>query len=131
MHAGQEAPADPVEQTNGSQETSEPCPKAAPLPLQVYKAELDGVEEVAIKFIVPSEAFSMQNLPAELAISCACRHENVCRFIGAWLQKVRLTRFKDLATSSLHPQLRPTWPVQVQDVKGFGTQAHIVEHPCR
>ena len=71
--------------------------------VQVYKAELDGYKEVAVKFLIPSshagDARSMKKFADEIGIMRACRDGNVVGFIGAWLQTVR-------CSSRFHPCCR-------------------------
>ena len=57
----------------------------------MYKAELDGVTEVAIKLLKPETATSdssARKFLAEIDVLRACRNQHVVAFLGAWAQKV-------------------------------------------
>ena len=59
--------------------------------MQVYKAQLDGVDEVAIKLLKPETAAddsSARQFLAEIDVLRACRNQHVVTFLGAWAQKV-------------------------------------------
>ena len=70
------------------------------LVVQVYKAVLDDVREVAVKYLNLDDCGSQaskqqrqqqyrQQFAAEVDIMNACRgHRNICSFIGAWLGEV-------------------------------------------
>lgn len=59
--------------------------------MQVYKAKLDGFNEVAVK-VLAAEAASpeenMRRLCEEIDIMRACRDPHIVLFIGAWAHKV-------------------------------------------
>ena len=56
----------------------------------MYKAELDGVSEVAVKLLKPetmaSESSSRKFL-AEIDVLRACRDQHIVAFLGAWAHK--------------------------------------------
>ena len=55
---------------------------------QVYKALLDGLTEVAIKFVRAERSSStsaLQKFEMEINIMRACKSEKVVRFLGAWV----------------------------------------------
>ena len=57
----------------------------------VYKAVLDDVMEVAVKFLnsdgVDGVATNMRQFASEVDIMRACRNNNVVNFLGAWLDQ--------------------------------------------
>ena len=58
---------------------------------QVYKANLDEVKEVAVKFLNPgvdNDMLSMRTFAAEVDIMRQSRDSNIVGFLGAWLQRV-------------------------------------------
>ena len=68
---------------------------------QVYKAELDGVSEVALKLLKPETVASdssSRKFLAEIDVLRACRDQHIVAFLGAWAHK---------ASNSLHE--RPQW----------------------
>ena len=64
----------------------------ADAPVQVYKANLDGMNDVAIKLLKPetvgSES-SVRKFLAEIDVLRACRDPHIVAFYGGWAQKVR------------------------------------------
>lgn len=54
----------------------------------MYKAILDEVDEVAVKFLEHRDVSSIQKFAAEVQICRACHYEYVVAFMGAYLQKV-------------------------------------------
>lgn len=56
--------------------------------IQVYKAELDNMQTVAVKFLAGRDLPTMKNFAAEVEMMRACRCEQVCSFYGAWLAHV-------------------------------------------
>ena len=59
--------------------------------VQVYKALMDDVKEVATKFLNPvsdAAGLSIKKFAAEVDFLRACRDENIVGFVGAWLQPV-------------------------------------------
>ena len=71
--------------------------------LQVYKAKLDGSEEVAVKFFNPAEisgslSSHRRRFEEEIQIMRMCQHPNIVGFLGCWVMSVRR-----LSRSSLPP----------------------------
>lgn len=63
-----------------------------PVPVQVYRAKLDGFNEVAVKVLAaesdsPAEE-RMRMFLEEINIMRACRDPHIVLFIGAWAHKV-------------------------------------------
>lgn len=62
--------------------------------MQVYKARLDGVDDVAVRFI-DSQPHTRDSVRAEFMTEInllnACRHAGLVSFIGFWEQDVRYT----------------------------------------
>ncbi|KAK9786694.1 hypothetical protein WJX73_003661 [Symbiochloris irregularis] len=60
----------------------------------VYKAVLDGYEDVAVKFVPPNAMTSAEqqgiNVQSEISIMRACRHHNIVGFFGAWLDESKV-----------------------------------------
>ena len=54
--------------------------------VQVFKAELDNVKTVAVKFLSGRDLPTMKQFAEEVDIMRACRDDNVVSFLGAWLQ---------------------------------------------
>ena len=58
----------------------------------MYKATLDGLEEVAIKLMKPEAAnseSSIEKFVDEIDILRACRNAHIVTFIGAWANEVQ------------------------------------------
>ena len=69
------------------------CTLRCELVAQVYKARLDGVSDVAVKFINHSEDPNKdptEKFHAEVAILRACRNQAIVNFLGAWSHEVRI-----------------------------------------
>lgn len=58
--------------------------------LQVYKARLDGISDVAVKFLnsQAQNAKARDAFEKEVAILGACRNQNVVMFLGAFQHQV-------------------------------------------
>ena len=56
--------------------------------VQVFKAELDKVKTVAVKFHSGQDLPTMKQFAVEVDIMRACRDDNIVTFLGAWLQQV-------------------------------------------
>lgn len=61
---------------------------------QVYKARLDGLVDVAVKFIKPTPRRSgreqAERFNTEISILRACRDRNIVNFVGAFIYEVSL-----------------------------------------
>lgn len=66
------------------------------LTYQVYKARLDEVKDVAVKFLLPCDLHLIQQFAAEVDLCRACRDENLVTFTGAWFQQVGCTGLGNL-----------------------------------
>ena len=55
---------------------------------QVFKAELDKVKTVAVKFLAGQDLPTIRQFAAEVDMMRACRDNNIVSFCGAWLQQV-------------------------------------------
>ena len=66
--------------------------------VQVYKARLDGVHNVAVKFLhsntTEHKQESLQRFADEVSIIRESRDANVVSFRGAWLSSVSAAGFK-------------------------------------
>lgn len=73
----------------------------ARLCLQVYKALLDDVEPVAVKFLNPSDlgstASSKEKFQSEIQLLRLCMHDNIVACIGACVRPVGV--FYSMTTS--------------------------------
>ena len=63
------------------------------LPMQVYKAMLDGSAEVAVKFLKADRSTSgpesiSRRFEKEVSILRACTSSHIVSFIGAWTHQV-------------------------------------------
>ena len=80
--------------------------------LQVFKAILDGSEEVAVKFLNPRDvsnagalAAKRANFESEIQIMRLCKHENVVACLGSYVDKVCQQEI-ETASGSRKPELR-------------------------
>ena len=70
------------------------CQSSSACCIQVYKATLDGVSDVAVKFLKPEaadQASSIEKFVAEIDVLRACRDTHVVGFLGAWAHNVSIS----------------------------------------
>lgn len=74
-----------------------------PVHVQVYKARLDGISNVAVKILKPeghTNAQLRENFRKEISILSACRDPNIVLFLGAFQMPVSQYKNRKIVVGS-------------------------------